>query len=829
MRSVRVPPECRRIRRLLFDYCGHELEAGERERVDEHVVRCKECGTMLSQVELDELRLREALVPMEPPVDFTLTVMDRVRGVIAEADPQAPSRGFTKKVMDRVCEEAGAARTDHRERWRNRVVTAVAAVLLVALTLALRQLMTSPVESPVKPAWSVVDTRGQTGLEAGQEIAAPGRLAWESGSALLEASGMGGGSRWDLRLTGATAAAPLARGVLRLDAGELWLDTTRRQEAAAAFQVRFPDGQILELAAGTFRISVQPVALDEDPLAPVAGLVRLIVRVHDGQARFLVADRNGPIRLDRGWMATVEPLRPVAVRSFRPAGSVERQPPITQRDAGTVDPPAGALVVRGRILDPEWRGVADATVTLHLGDASPSVRSMPDGAYELRSAWPKDAAGEPYLSVEPPAGELDAVRYRPFKRPLAPDETLEEEIQLARLRPVTGRVFDHAGNAVAGALVRPLRIDSYTQSARFLHDVRDETDAEGRFRLKGWAQERRGETTVLVVEPTREPPHATYALSRAGRTELLVRLPRSVRVELPVKGAKTRVVWVEQKPAGPASLYLRKLARRELSANASVFHARVPTPGVVRWWEDAGSNEMRVGYAADIAASGASGGVVLPGEPRQLAGPVPKPDQEDFAPAPGFLLASAGRFAPRPRSAPTDPGSEERGRLTLRLRALGSPAPVAHAEVFVRVGTGPAWFGGWSDLDGRLELGPLPLGVPIRALALEPRPFKRVGTLRFSLSEGGGERTLAMAPSGAVEGRLLSAASDGDRLVELEVVTGQFQGYLTTAVVDEEGNIRAGDVPPGRIRAKRGGRRTETGGGIGNKRLPPWRLWESDR
>ncbi|HMQ21180.1 MAG TPA: hypothetical protein PKE00_01745 [Planctomycetota bacterium] len=565
--------DCRKCDSLLVGYCDRELDARLREWVDEHVVACKRCGIALSRIELETLRLREALVPMEPSVHFTDTVMDRVREEIAlDATVDAPAsmrgRGFTSRVLDRVrgdlqgesdFEDAidspglaprrglGPQRFVRRARTRVLAGALAAAVLFVALLLPyFFSKEVAPLTSGA--SWVVVEASGifgaageadpQVGLpQMGSTLTLPftgelrnGRIVLENASRTLASDDGSSGAvdrpGWRIGFEGSGRFTVLSHDRIALDQGELVAWSEAR--SASTLAVDLPGATQVELAAGRYEVSVEGVEGRELSFA-TARLDRITVRVLEGSAGLRTGGLEVP--LASGTLALLEPLRPLVIHELPSADALALVVEPELRNGPSTAPAARAdFVVRGFVRGAprgtqgalgvsQGEVVAGAAVTVHAGSKSAVALTSDDGSYEVSLPLGDASADEVWLSVAAPAtrGDLAAVPFRKLRDvPLSksvPGAWVREDVSLATLGQRSGRLVGADGAALVGARVRALRIDSFVGAARLL-DGEAVSDDAGRFVVDGLTPERAGETTAWVIEPVAAglPPHVEYGV-----------------------------------------------------------------------------------------------------------------------------------------------------------------------------------------------------------------------------------------------------------------------------------------------------------------------------
>jgi hypothetical protein len=209
------------------------------------------------------------------------------------------------------------------------------------------------------------------------------------------------------------------------------------------------------------------------------------------------------------------------------ATSANRPAPASDREAKS-----GALVLRGRVVDPEGKPVPSAEILLSV--ASPGLvgeprrlgASGPDGRFEV--SVPRDAV-EPHPGApETPFGAALAAMSPGFGPDWAPidPKTANQPIDLKLRRddvPIEGRVINLEGRPIAGlsvkaayiaefppALISKLRENAGRQNPALWGEMRNvivpgrngplrpvQTGADGRFRINGIGRDR---VALLIIE-----------------------------------------------------------------------------------------------------------------------------------------------------------------------------------------------------------------------------------------------------------------------------------------------------------------------------------------
>jgi protocatechuate 3,4-dioxygenase beta subunit len=200
-----------------------------------------------------------------------------------------------------------------------------------------------------------------------------------------------------------------------------------------------------------------------------------------------------------------------------------------------------AATIRGRVLDPDGKGVAGATVAPALtgsgnsltGDTRFSVETDQDGNFTMKAP----ASGEIAYNLVAHDGKIHQWRtwangvVEPFRT--TPGLVMDDVIlRLTRPSTVRGRVLDAAGQPVAG---REVRASSADKRENRYYDPTTRTKADGTFELRFisagdqsiqvepfWLDAQQAppgtsRTLTLVEGETREGVELTAAPARAGR------------------------------------------------------------------------------------------------------------------------------------------------------------------------------------------------------------------------------------------------------------------------------------------------------------------------
>jgi RNA polymerase sigma factor (sigma-70 family) len=155
-------------------------------------------------------------------------------------------------------------------------------------------------------------------------------------------------------------------------------------------------------------------------------------------------------------MATEEPKPAMKPKPEARAEVAAKEAPDGKKPAEMVD-------VKGRVVAPDGKPVAGATVREGAvsgeDDSWPSATSGPDGRFTLRMALPPGVAREKFLAGLPwlvASASGYGLGWTEEARPGQPDPRTIKLVEEGP--PIEGRVLDLEGRPVAGAQVEPLRI-----------------------------------------------------------------------------------------------------------------------------------------------------------------------------------------------------------------------------------------------------------------------------------------------------------------------------------------------------------------------------------
>lgn len=202
---------CRRAQKLFSPWLDGELTEKERRAFDEHLAGCPACAARAAGLQEITAALRQGRVAAEPPVDFTASVMARIR---VETEAGRPGAGGRKAApapgagafSGRAAAVAAAWRLALQAGWKKGFAVAAAAFLLLAGStgLACRYFWLPPAgvsvvagnEGTASPGGSSPEGTGKPGTGqdqtpggSGQENLAPGTAGSGGGSTPPEAAG----------------------------------------------------------------------------------------------------------------------------------------------------------------------------------------------------------------------------------------------------------------------------------------------------------------------------------------------------------------------------------------------------------------------------------------------------------------------------------------------------------------------------------------------------------------------------------------------------------------------------------------------------------------
>lgn len=816
---ARFPPRdgaCRGIREMLRDHCDGELSDTERTRVDEHVHECRDCALALSRMELEALRLRQALVEESEeaaavPADFVRDVMARIGAIVLE-DAETPPQ-FTSRVMERVRREWPQPSLWRRAFGSGRRIgaTAAAAALLAVIgALAFGAWFGSAEEDAAGfevVAAASAEIEGADGAvrsaEAGDGLREGDRLTTGPGGEALV-------SRLDVLPDPAGRPIPATRGSrLLLDAGGAMrvlpkgrialLAGTAVFECSERFEVELPGSATVALDAGSAWVTVEDVRRHDAVLAMVP-VHRVRIEVVEGRARVLrgTADVTvvgaGQVARFDGW-STVEveaaPTPELLARSYR-AG---RSPAV----AGVVGPAAngGSESWTGRVVDAATgRGVELASVEIRIGDGSvEKTRTAADGWFRFTS--PGAGAAVAIVRVLPPGREdAEWAAFGPEPMPLdvrgASRTRRLPPIALRPDVPVRGVVLNAAQGRVAAATIVPCIVDELFAIVDRVDDLAVQTDGDGAFTLRGLPTDLpRHQMLALVVEKRGLPRHVRLDLGGrrgvvpTGPLQVFVPDPHEVAIAGLRAGEEVRVL--REIPGVPLAAMSEEFAATADAGGRAVL--RGVGPGAL-WM--IGSGDAKLHRLVAVAGAAAGDHTLVASE--EITRSSADLDR---------LWSQPRQFVDR--SAPV--------AVAATGRRLGAAAPAAppRASRYVAVQGEERAFAGRTQLflegaDGSLRfLGEVdgPFSVPF----VEPsvRPYRivaigangAVGVLTAEeIDASGGE--IAMRDPGVVEiGEGLRGALEGGGLIAFDLLDGPLAGRRFWRLCDVQRGFQVGDLPPG--------------------------------
>jgi hypothetical protein len=474
----RYPPRdpiCGRIRTLCRDYADGELEDVERNLVDLHVHRCRECGLALARAEHEVLRLRRAG---------------------AEHAVAAPA-GFAGRTLQRLLGELGREPAPGTEPVAPRASGArlLGALLLAAALLLVAVLLFSAYGEVERRSRAVVDTASRAFWETGSGagLLAPGQAVPEGAVVRVDPSGLLW-LKWQVQAGRRQPSAALVLhggSRMRVEGAEpCLLSGAAGVEVHRGIALQVGDGSRVELDPGRYHLdAVEFRTFDE--LANGRGpslRVRLETLAGEG-ARVLRGSQSpvhvasGEVARWQGWTAVVvEPAVDVqaAAAAIRAVGRAPAPPAdalsalagtVFERPAGT---PSGGVRVDLRFAGTggpsSWQGETDAA-----------------GAFRVPPGTPVEG-GFAVVRLLPPPGRADLAVPAPQVLPVERIPTGARISQALALEPapeIRGMVVDADQRGLAGVRVLPCLIDEVFGCVLPMLEGEVASDARGQFSVRG--------------------------------------------------------------------------------------------------------------------------------------------------------------------------------------------------------------------------------------------------------------------------------------------------------------------------------------------------------
>ncbi|MHB1560734.1 MAG: sigma-70 family RNA polymerase sigma factor [Isosphaeraceae bacterium] len=382
-------------------------------------------------------------------------------------------------------------------------------------------------------------------------------------------------------------------------------------------------GIALAASASTARAAVPAALARSTVAAAVGGSTSAVAAALSTQiVRSLVMARLRIAAIAMAASASIASLGVVAVGAWRPepprAAAAAAQKPTANANVDTKKAPADLIDVRGRVVDPQGRPIAGASVRAAMidreTDGIPSTTSAPDGTFRLgvppwrrNSALRRTDAMFPWVVAAAKGygpGWASAVR-----QPGGPEETTIRLVESGP--PIEGRIVDLEGRPVAGARVEVgkiwfsrkdglaswfdrIRAGGVNNPLQHLDslpsDLATTTDSDGRFRLADLGPDRMAELIVSA------PKIATAQLYVANRDGVPIRVadPIMAMTAHPSTTYYTRRLDYAAEPTRPIEGTIRdKESGRPIAGitlRGMIFDERshVWAPGVEAWTDEKG-------------------------------------------------------------------------------------------------------------------------------------------------------------------------------------------------------------------------------------------------
>ncbi len=479
------PPEsetCRAVRELLRDYVDGDLASAERTLVDEHAHTCRTCSLALARAELEVLRLRAALAPVEPALpspDFTAGVLRQLAADLVENEPPPE---FTPKVMERVRREPGALRPHRAVLVRLLLPTALG---LLGFLLAY-MVVTGPKDGGLQVVSAeLARLAAGRALHAGDELPTPVQVETGAGGRLLlELSGrrgLAGGGQAMVELEGSSRLG-CASGGLRLHTGGMHL------RCGGDVSIGLGDAEAV-CHAGEHWISLHEVVRADQVLT---GRRVQSLRIESLRGGAELRRDTQRTRIPAGMVARCDSLSRV---ELEPACTQElmvpaRPQPMLAAQAGSHENRARGEHWLGQVVARDTgRPLVHAQVRVTLPGGVQSFRSDEQGEFRLPRLRELDGA-HVLVHVVPPPDQQALVPFGPLplrpaspaaRAPAADGTSPLPPIALGSGRPLAGRLRGADDRLLPGARVQLCLYDEVLQALEQVPGAAATSDGEGRF------------------------------------------------------------------------------------------------------------------------------------------------------------------------------------------------------------------------------------------------------------------------------------------------------------------------------------------------------------